>query len=73
MSTPTAKELDQYLGGREAGYESGVENERKLVVSYLRARAAELESLRFTDQAQTVRWAADDIERMLHVSARRAQ
>ena len=67
----TAKELDQYLEGRRVGYDSGVENERTLVVSYLRARAAELEDLNFTTQAQTVRFAADDIERMLHLSIKR--
>jgi len=29
---PTAKELDSYIAGRQVGYESGVENERKLCI-----------------------------------------
>lgn len=65
------KELpeDAWIRGREAGYEAGVENERKLCLVFLEDCAKSFDVHQNPDSARLLRLIAHKIESLDHVTS----
>lgn len=60
---------EAWLRGRQKGYDSGVENERILVLQAMEVEAKERDTLGLKDEAKAIRFLARQIEQGLHVTA----
>lgn len=65
MTTKVAKTYEEI---RQVGYDDGVDNERILVISYLRGQAEEMRKMKFDEKARLLIWCAEDIEHLRHLS-----